>query len=138
MVHGAFKHIIHVGVDSKGHSLPHFHLSYVSLVDVGFHLHLGQVIGQSEQGRRAERGGHRLAYLNSAVENDAVDGRIDFGVAQIHHSLVVGGLRVSFAHLCLSVGILRLLIGCQRGGICFIELFGTFVGELGIIELALS
>ena len=138
LVHGAFKHIVHVGIDSESHALSHFHLPNVGFVDVGFHLHLGQVVGQGEQSRRAERGSYGLAHFHGTVKDDAIDRRIDFGIAQIHHSLVVGGLRVSFAHLGLGVGVLRLLIGCQRCGIRFIKLFCTFVGEFGIIELALG
>ena len=138
LVHGTFKHIVHVGIDGEGHPLPYFHLPDVGFIDVGFHLHLGQVVGQGKQGWRAERSSHGLAHLNGTIENDAVDGRINLGVGQVNPSLVVGSLSISLAHLSLRVGILRFLIGSQGGGIRLIELFRAFVCEFRVVELALG
>ena len=49
----------------------------VGLVDVGVHLHLRQVRGDDEERRRLHAGGHRLADVHAALDDDAVDRRRD-------------------------------------------------------------
>ena len=79
-----------------------------------------------------------MAYLHGAVEHNTINGRVNLGVSQVDSCLIVGGLRVLLAHLRLRVGVLRILVGGQGGGVRLIELFGALIGELGVIELTLG
>jgi hypothetical protein len=84
--------LIGVGVDGEHHGLAHLHLPDVGLVDVGLHLHLGQVLGDGEQRGRRERGGDRLADVVLAGHHLAVDRRVDLGVAEVGLRLLQGRL----------------------------------------------
>ena len=55
----------------------------VRLGDAGVDLHLGQVLGDGEQRGRLQRGGHRLADVDVARDDDAVDRRDDGGVGEV-------------------------------------------------------
>jgi hypothetical protein len=55
----------------------------VGLADVGVHLHLRQVLGDHEEGRRLEAGGDGLTGIDVAGHHDAVDRGIDRGIAEI-------------------------------------------------------
>ena len=52
----------------------------VGLIDVGLHLHLGHVLRDGEERRRGEGGGHGLADVVLAIDDDAVDGGDDLRV----------------------------------------------------------
>ena len=85
--------LVGIGVDVEARHLADLDLPDVRLVDVGLHLHLGQVLGDGEQGRRREGGGDRLADVVLAGHHLAVDRRVDLGVAQVGLRLVQGRLR---------------------------------------------
>ena len=72
--------LLGVGVDREARHLAGRDPADVGLVDVGLDLHLGQVLGDGEQGRRLERGGHGLADVVLARHHHPVDGRGDPGV----------------------------------------------------------
>jgi hypothetical protein len=55
----------------------------VGLVDRCLQLHVPEVGGDDEQHRRLQRGGNRLAGIDRARQNDAVDGRIDGAFGEV-------------------------------------------------------
>src|SRR5262249_23231278 len=79
-------------------------LADVRLGDVGVDLHLLQVLGDGEQRGRLQRGGHRLADVDVARDDDTVDGGDDVRVVEVDlglvepgaaaHDLALGGLDV--------------------------------------------
>ena len=60
----------------------------VPLGDVRVDLHLGEVLRDREERRRRERGGDRLPDVDAARDDDAVDGRDDVRVREVHLRLV--------------------------------------------------
>ena len=101
--------------------------SDIGLVNVGVHLHLGEVCGDDEERRRLQARRDGLPHIDAALYDDPVDGRLDDRVIQIHLVLVDGCLRL--AHGCLRLGDRRLL-RCQRC-LCAIDRY------LGSVEVAL-
>ena len=109
---------LRVGVDVEAHLLALAHAAHVGLVDRGVDPHPGQVVGDQEQHRRLERGGHGLAHVHVARDHDAVDRGRDDGVAQVHLGLVQVRLRLA----------LRGLVGLELGD-------GAVVVGLGRLEV---
>jgi hypothetical protein len=72
-----------IGVDAELGGLPERHLADVGLVDAGVDLHLAEVAGNGEEGRRLEAGGHRLSLVYVAADDDAVDRRADGGALEV-------------------------------------------------------
>ena len=62
--HAALEVVVGESVDGEADALAFLHSADVSLVDVGNNAHIRQVLGDGEQLRRVERGGHRLSLLN--------------------------------------------------------------------------
>jgi hypothetical protein len=99
----------------------------IRLVDVGVDLHLGQVGGDDEERRRLHARGDRLADVDAALNDDAVDRRFDHGVREVDLVLVDRRLRLADGGLGLRHGgLLRLQTGLRRVD-----------GDLRAIELAL-
>jgi len=93
------------------------------------HFHFCEIVGDSKQSRRLERGGNRLADIHVARDHNTVDGRTDDGVVQVDSDLIDRCL--SLRHLCLVDlelrygGIVRGLRGVQitlRGQFAFAQL----------------
>ena len=80
-----------IGVDGEPGLFPIVHLAHVRLVDVGEDLHLGEVVGDGEQGGRLERRGHGLAHVHRSRNHDAVDRTADPGEGKVGGSLVAVG-----------------------------------------------
>ncbi len=80
-----------MGVHREGGLLPGLDLADVGLVHRHLELHLRQVVGDGEEGRRRQRGGHRLAHVDVARDDDALDRRLDGGVAQVGLHALQGG-----------------------------------------------
>ncbi len=89
----------------------------VGLVDARVDLHLRQVRGQYEQRRRLHARGHRLADVDAALRDDAVDRRGDDRVVQIDLVLIDGRLRLRDGRLGLRD---RRLLRLQHG-LCGID-----------------
>ena len=106
----AFEYVVRVGVDGEGDTLPIFYVTYVGFVHVGYHLHLGQVCRDGEQGRSLEAGGHGLSFFNCAVDHDTVDRAGDRRIFEV---------AVHFDHCRLVLFV---------GGFCFlIVVCGRFI-----------
>ena len=69
---------------------------------------LREVVGDHEQHRRLERGGHRLAHVHVARDHDAVDRGRDDRVLEVHLGLVHARLRLGHR------GLVRLELGRRR------------------------
>ena len=65
--------IIGEGIDGETHALTLFHATDVSLVDIGNHAHVGQILSDAEQFRGVERGSHRLTFLHRLRQYHTVD-----------------------------------------------------------------
>jgi len=50
--HLAVEHVVGVGVDGERNPLSHLHLTYVGLVDVGYHLHIVKIGDGEDVGNR--------------------------------------------------------------------------------------
>src|SRR5262249_44185293 len=71
------------GVNREVHAVTLIDYADVGLIDVGDYLHLGQVVGDGEEGRRLETGRDRLSLIDVAGDDHAVDRRADRRIAQI-------------------------------------------------------
>ena len=99
--------------------------AHIGLVDAGIHLHVRQVLRNHKQLGRLQAGGHRLAALHRALDDDAVDRRFDLGAPQIHPSLGQHGfflrhaglrrLDLRFGHTQLGLGRLQQLLRRGQG-----------------------
>ena len=69
-------------------------LADVSLVDARVHLHPRQVLGDDEERRRRHAGRHRLADVHVAGDDDAVNGRRDDRVIEVHAILIERAARL--------------------------------------------
>src|SRR4051812_36468881 len=101
--------LVGVGVDGEVRRLAGLDLADVRLVDVSLDLHLGEVLGDGEQGGGRERGGDRLADVVLAGHHLTVDRRVDLGVAEV-------GLRLLQSRLGLGEPGERAVIG-RLGGV---------------------
>ena len=104
--------LVGVGIDEEGGHHPIVQLAHVRLGHRGVDLHLAKVLGDGEERGRGERGGHRLADVDGAGNDDAVDGGINIGVLEVLLGLLERGLRL----LQLSLGGAGLRGGRSPGG----------------------
>ena len=81
-----------IGFDGEGGVVALGNLADVGFGDRGEELHLGQVLGDGEQGRRRERGGDDLAGFGGDVEHHAVDRREDDRLVELGRLGIVIGL----------------------------------------------
>ena len=69
--------------------MPIFYVTYVGFIHVGYHLHLGQVCRDGEQGRSLEAGGHGLSFFNCAVDHDTVDRLVIVAYSRLRFTLTI-------------------------------------------------
>ena len=86
--HRAVEVVGRVGVDAERHVLAGTDAADVRLVEVGDDLHLREIGREDEQGRRRHAGGHRLADVHIARDDQPVDRRADDRVLQVDLVLV--------------------------------------------------
>ena len=135
LAHIALKRLTGEGIDREAGFLPAADAAHVGLVDAGVHLHVGQVLGNHKHLGGLQAGGHGLALLHRAFDDDAAHRRHDARAPQIHL-----GLR----HQCAALrhGGLRgfdLRLGHAHLGLCaFQRLFGGGHGGPGAVGLALG
>ena len=98
--------VLGIGVYGERDPLANLHAADVGFVDIGHHLHVGEVFGDGEEFGGVETGGHRLSFLHRLRQDDAVDGRGDGGVAQVGLCAphILGGL----VHLLLGLAVREL------------------------------
>ncbi len=111
------------GIDPEVHALADVHGADVGLGDGELDLHLGEVVGDGEEGGGVEGGGDGLAGIHVADDHDAVDGGVDGGALEVHAGAFDGGL----AHLDVGGGLLDLDVVLGELGLG---------DELGLVELA--
>ncbi len=88
-----------VGVDAERDVLTRTNATHVGFIDVRIDLHFGQVGGDHEQRWRRHAGRHRLADVNAALRDDAVDRRRDDGVIAVDLRLVDRRFRLGHRRL---------------------------------------
>src|SRR5262249_15560765 len=90
----------------------------VGLVDLGPQLDLLEVLGDQEQARGVEAGDDGLADVDPAVDDDALDRRLDGAVAEVGLRLLEGSLS-SLAHAAhadhVALGVLEGLLRLDEG-----------------------
>ena len=122
LLHASLERVVGVGIDGEFHALSVVYLSDVGLIDVGYNLHLRQVVGYGEERRSLETRGDGLSLLYRAADDHSVDGRCDGCITQVALHLDDGclGLLIGVARLfveveCLVVfGIADQLLFVQR------------------------
>ena len=123
-----------VGVAGERHGLADVDVADVGLVDRGPHLHPLQVAGQQEQAGRVEARLHRLADGDAAVDDDALDRRLDDGVAEVDLVLVelgLGGADVRLGVVGGGLVLLDLHVGLRQGRLVLAQLhLAGVVGRL--------
>ncbi len=77
------EHLIRKCIDPELDILADLHLPDIGLGDVRRDVHLGDVLGDSEQHRRAHGGNDRLSLIHLARNHDAIDRRGDLAVTQV-------------------------------------------------------
>ena len=83
LAHLAVKHLAGEGVHGERDGLAGMDVADVGLVDGHPDLHPRQVLGDQEQARRVQAGDHGLADVDAAVDDDALDRRLDGAVAEV-------------------------------------------------------
>ena len=77
------KHVVGKRVHGEFSRLAGFHLANVRLGNAGINVHLCQVVGDGKQHRRIERRRDRLADIELARNNNAINRRINRAVVQV-------------------------------------------------------
>src|SRR5439155_24834898 len=147
--HAAHERLAGEGVHREGRPILEPHAPDVGLVHADLDLHLGEVLGDREQHRRLQRGGHRLADVDLARDDHAVDRRADRRVLEVGRrlgetglllvDLGARGLQLGFDHAQLrrrrlDTRVERLLPGARR----LQQRHGRIVGGLRGVEVALG
>ena len=83
MLDGAGEIPIRKRIDVEAHVLADFHLPDVGLVHRQYDLHLAQVFGNLEQGRRLQTGGDGLPGLHRTRKHHTIDRRANHAALQI-------------------------------------------------------
>ena len=81
LLHRTLEGVVGISVDGEGNAVALLYSAYVSLVHVGYYLHVGQVFGDGEELRSVETGSHGLTFLHTLRDNGSIDRRGDGGVA---------------------------------------------------------
>ena len=92
LAHLALERAIGKGFDREGRRVVLLDAADVAFADIGIDLHLGEIGGDQEQGRRLEARRDRLAHGDVARHHGAVHRRNDIGVVQIDLRGVERGL----------------------------------------------
>ena len=129
LCHGTVKLILREGIYGKAHALSFLHTANVSLVDIGNHAHIRQILSNDEEFRGVERSSHRLTFLHGLREDHTVDGRGNRGIAEV---------RLGFLHTLTRR--VHLFLGLQIRKLGTLKLIGTHKSFLieGLIPIIIS
>ena len=144
--------VVGIGVDGELDPLPVLDLADVRFVDIGDDLHLRQVVGDGEEGRRLEAGRYGLSLLDGPADDHTVDGRGDGRIVEVLLHLHDGrlGLLVGVARLLVEVEVLVVFgvahqpLLVERAGagevLRLVLVFGLAACQLGLrlLELGLQ
>ena len=108
--HRTVEGVVGICVDGEIDTLALLHGADVGLVDVGYDLHLAQVVGYGEErwGRVSRRYG--LSLVDGARQHHAADGRVDLRVAEVYLGTLQRQLGLTVAALGLEIGRLGIVI----------------------------
>ena len=81
--HRAVEVLVGIGLHGEAHLLAFDDRADVALTHRGQDLHPRQVVGDEEELRRRQAGGDGLPHVDVALDDDAVDGRVDLGVPEV-------------------------------------------------------
>ena len=99
--HASAKPFARKGVDGEFHLLVQPNVSDVGLGDRRVDLHLREIVHDREQRRRVQRGRHGLADLGEAVDDDAINRRVQRAATQVGPATLERGLADTDLHLSL-------------------------------------
>ena len=101
--HLTLKGIVGEGVNSETYTLTFFYATDISLVDIGNHTHIRQILCNYEKFRSIERGCYRLTFLHRFRQDYTVDGRGNRRIAEIGLSLLNTLPRSIHLLFCLQI-----------------------------------
>src|SRR6185369_17133710 len=101
-LHGTGKGLLRERVHSELNLLSGFDHAHIGLVGVRVHLHLGKVLRNGEERRSLQGRGNRLADVNAAGDDGAVDGRTDNAVVHVRLSNGYSGSLLLLLRLALN------------------------------------
>ena len=112
LLHGSLEGIIRIGIYGEGYSVALLYIADISLVHIGYYLHIGQVLGDGEKLWGVEACSYGLTFLYALRNHGSVDRRGDGGVAEV-------GLCFLYVFLGRGNLLLSLAIG-EKGILVFI------------------
>ena len=104
LLHGSFEGIIRIGIYGESYSVALLYIADISLVHVGNHLHVGQILCDGEELWGVEACRYGLTFLYALRNHGSVDRRGDGGVSEV-------GLRSLYVFLGRGNLLLSLAIG---------------------------
>ena len=104
LLHGSLEGIIRIGIYGESYSVALLYIADISLVHIGNHLHIGQILCDGEEFWGVEAGCYGLTFLYALRNHGSVDRRGDGGVAEV-------GLRSLYVFLGRGYLLLSLAIG---------------------------
>ena len=119
LLHGSLEGIIRIGIYGEGYSVALLYIADISLVHIGYYLHIGQVLGDGEKLWGVEACSYGLTFLYALRNHGSVDRRGDGGVAEV-------GLRSLYVFLGRGNLLLSLAIG-EKGILVFIGADKSFL-----------
>ena len=104
LLHGSLEGIIRIGIYGESYSVALLYIADISLVHIGYYLHIGQVLGNGEELWGVEACSYGLTFLYALRNHGSVDRRGDGGVSEV-------GLRSLYVFLGRGNLLLSLAIG---------------------------
>ena len=83
LLHCSLEGIIRIGIYGEGYSVALLYIADISLVHIGYYLHIGQVLGDGEKLWGVEACRYGLTFLYALRNHGSVDRRGDGGVAEV-------------------------------------------------------
>ena len=83
LLHGSLEGIIRIGIYGESYSVALLYIADISLVHIGYYLHIGQVLGNGEELWGVEACSYGLTFLYALRNHGSVDRRGDGGVAEV-------------------------------------------------------
>ena len=114
LLHCSLEGIIRIGIYGESYSVALLYIADISLVHVGNHLHVGQVLGDGEELWGVEACSHGLTFLYTLRNHGSVDRRGDGGVAE-----------VGLCSLYVFLGRRNLLLSLAIGEECILVFIGA-------------
>ena len=112
LLHCSLEGIIWIGIYGEGYSVALLYIADISLVHIGNHLHIGQILCDGEEFWGVEAGCYGLTFLYALRNHGSVDRRGDGSIAEV-------GLRSLHVFLRRRNLLLSLAIG-EKGILVFI------------------